>query len=314
MVVLARDQLETLCRDFQGDVSFDAPLADRTWLHVGGSADALYVPDDAPALADAMRRCAEAGVAVRVLGDGANLLVGDDGVDGVVVRLAGAPWRRAHLEEQTGLVIAAGGMDLAKLVNRTADAGLGGLEGLIGIPATVGGAIRMNAGGKYGEIGAAVASVAMIDLDGQERHLAADDVGFSYRETSLPPGVVVGVQFELTPGNPAALRSRLKEVMAEKSACQPLKDHTGGCAFKNPVVDGERVSAGRLIDRAGLKGASIGGAAVSARHANFITTAPGSRASDVLELMETVRCRVFEAFGVHLERELVVWERSEAQT
>jgi UDP-N-acetylmuramate dehydrogenase len=313
-VVLPRAQLESLCRDFRGALTFDAPLADRTWLHVGGCTDAIFVPEDAPALADALRRCADAGVAVRTLGAGANLLVGDDGVDGVVVRLEGPAWRRVHLETRTGLVIAAGGTDLAKLVNQTADAGLAGLEGLIGVPATIGGAIRMNAGGRYGEIGDVVATVTMIDAVGCERHVAAGEAGFSYRETSLPAGVVVGVQFELDPGDPEALRRRLKEIMAEKSACQPLKDNTGGCAFRNPVVDGERVSAGRLIDRAGLKGASIGGAAVSERHANFITTAPGCRAADVLELMETVRCRVFEAFGVHLERELVVWERSEAQT
>lgn len=291
-------------RDSTRAVLRDAPIA--TWIGVGGRADALVEPATEVDLLRAIDG-AEAGP-IRVLGDGANLLVDDDGVDGLVIdtrRLNSVEWLEG------GLVRAQAGANLPRLITESVRRGLAGIEGLAGVPASLGGAIRMNAGGAFGEIAGAIESVRVRTPDGDIRTLRRDDIPFAYRRSGIE-GVILSADLRLTPAEHAPLRSRLKEVMAKKKASQPLAADSAGCAFKNPTVDGARQPAGRLIDEAGCKGLRIGGAEVSDEHANFIFTHDGATARDVLALMDAVAERVRERFGVELEREVVVWRRGDS--
>ena len=305
----------TLFADLDVEVELDAPLAKRTWYGIGGHADALVHPRSEEALCTLLRRCARTATPVRVLGDGANLLVDDRGIDGVVIRLDAPCFTALELnaEGEAGLARVGGGRDLAKTIHDTTRASLGGLEPLIGVPASVGGAIRMNAGGKYGEIGDVVHSVGVVTWGGERRTYLRDAIRFSYRHTDLPPGVVTWAILALRPADPVALQQRKKEISAYKASVQPLAAHSAGCMFRNPVDPrtGERVSAGLLVDRAGLKGMRIGGASVSDRHGNFIVVEPGARAADVMQLAAKVADETFARTGIRLEREVVFWRRGE---
>lgn len=305
----------TLFADLDVEVELDAPLAKHTWYGIGGHADALVHPRSEDALCTLLRRCARTSTPVRVLGDGANLLVDDRGIDGVVLKLDAPCFRELAFKAEgaAGLVRAGGGCDLSKAIGETTRASLAGLEPLIGVPATVGGAIRMNAGGKYGEIGDVVHSVGLVTWEGERRTYPRDAIRFSYRHVDLPPGVVSWAILALRPADPVALQQRKREISAYKASVQPLAAHSAGCMFRNPVdpATGERVSAGLLIDRAGLKGTRIGGASVSDRHGNFIVVEPGARAADVMELAAKVADGTFAHTGIRLEREVVFWRRGE---
>jgi len=305
----------TLFADLDVGVQLDAPMAAHTWYGLGGTADALVSPRSVDALATLLRRCRRTSTRVRVLGAGANLLVGDDGVDGVVIRLD-APCFQAfevNADGPVSRVRVGGGRDLGKTIHEAVRLSLAGLEALVGIPATIGGAIRMNAGGTHGAIGDVVDSVAMVDWEGNARIVAGADAGFSYRHSALPGGVVTSAVLRLAEGDAAALRQRARELSAYKAGVQPLAAHSAGCMFRNPVhpVSGQRVSAGKLIDDAGLKGTRIGGASVSDRHGNFLVVEPGARASDVMELARKVAEETLSRTGIRLEREVVFWRRGE---
>ncbi|MCH2137845.1 MAG: UDP-N-acetylmuramate dehydrogenase [Phycisphaerales bacterium] len=290
----------------------NAPVGTLTWYGVGGRADLLVSPRSINAAAELLRRCRLQDVPVRILGGGANLLVDDDGVDGVVVRLDHGCFRNVEFNRE-GEVTAArvgGGVDLFGLLHTFARQALAGFEHMAGIPGTIGGAVRMNAGGRPGDMAQAIDRVDMLTLDGELKTWSAEDLHFAYRQCSLPPGIVVSAVLRLHEDDPAEVRARVKTFFANKKAAQPMADHSAGCAFRNPMTDsGNRVSAGKLIDDAGLKGAAIGGAAVSTRHANFITVTPAGSAHDVQKLMQHVQQVVADTTGVHLEREVVVWSR-----
>lgn len=288
-----------------------APIA--TWFAVGGAADRLARPVSPEQIAG----CVRMEGAVRVLGDGANLLVDDDGIDGLVLDTRRLD--RVEIDAARGLVRAGAGARLPQLINDTVRAGLGGLEVLAGIPASVGGAVVMNAGGKFGEIAGVVRAVDSIDASGEPVRLERSEIAFAYRSSGLDGLIVTAAEFELTPEDPAAVRDRQKSCMAYKKSTQPLGADSAGCCFKNPTLPhdlegiapaGERVGAGLLLDRAGCKGLRVGGAKVSAAHANFIITHPGARAKEVITLMDRAAARVMDRFGVRLEREVVIWERS----
>jgi UDP-N-acetylmuramate dehydrogenase len=310
-------ELERLCEDLDADVTHHAPIGrEHTWFGVGGSCDALVRPRSEAALSTLLRRCSEAGIPVRVLGDGANLLVADEGIDGVVVKLdqpAFEAWT-IGADGEAARVRAGGGADLAKVMHDSVRAGLDGLCAMAGIPASVGGALRMNAGGRFGAIGEVTERVRVMDAHGHARSIEASAIRFDYRHTDLPRGVVIGADFRLIPGDREAIRARLKEIMAYKSGSQPMAAHSAGCMFRNPTLpSGERVSAGMLIDRAGLKGLAEGSATVSNEHANFLFV-PEPRtgcASDVLRLVERVIERVQDAQGVTLRTEVVIWKRGD---
>lgn len=290
----------------------------ETWFGVGGGAERYFEPQSEAQLLEAVR----ADSNLRVLGDGANLLVDDRGVTELVVRLRGeaASWT---IDEQTGIVRVGAGANLPKLILATVRAGLSGLETLGGVPATVGGAIAMNAGGRYGEIASVVGRVRAVSRDGQIRELEPSDLSFGYREARLDGAIVSSVELRLQPGcDPSAVRQALKNIMADKKASQPLAASSCGCVFRNPTLvsdlpelglAGDRISAGMLIDQAGGKGMSsqAGGVRVSEVHANFFETAPQATASEVIELIARVQELVAARFGVELKPELVLWRREQ---
>ena len=296
-----------LLTDLNTRHEFDVPLGPLTWYGLGGRARILAHPADIDELAALVRHCHEHDIRTFVLGRGANLLVADEGVDGVVIRLDQPQF--CGLEIEGRRVVAGAGFDLRKLVLKTADEGLGGFEGLAGIPATVGGAVRMNAGGSFGEIGQSVVRVKVMDHAGKVYWKDRSDLVFTYRSTNITDPYILQVEFELAPADSHRLKQRIKEVFRYKKASQPLADHSPGCAFKNPRPAPPQTSqsAGSLIDQAGLKGYREGGAHVSDRHANFIIADPGASAADVRAVLEHVEAVVRDRFGVTLEREVVLW-------
>jgi UDP-N-acetylmuramate dehydrogenase len=293
----------------------DAPVGAMTWYGIGGRADLLVRPRGLEALTTLVRRCHRSGTPLRVLGGGANLLVADEGVGGIVVRLDADAFRTISYNRAGDInsMRAMAGADLAHMVMDTTRRGLQGLDQMAGIPGTIGGGIRMNAGGAFGCIGDAVRSVSCITRRGDVVTYPSAELRFEYRSTNIPDPLIVAATFELHPADPIALRKRVKEIFAFKKSTQPLAGHSAGCTFKNPVdpVSEQRVSAGKLIDQAGLKGRRVGGATISEQHANFIITEPGSTAADVLQLMDEIRRRVYEHCGIELQDEIVVWRRGE---
>jgi UDP-N-acetylmuramate dehydrogenase len=289
-------------------VERNAPI--DTWFAVGGRADALVRPAGMAELGMALREFA--GAPTRVLGDGANLLVGDEGVDGLVIatkRMARVRWPEGPMAR---IVYADAGAGLQRLVVESVRRGLSGLEGLGGVPASLGGAVRMNAGGAYGQMSDVVERVFAVTRRGEPLELTRENIAFDYRHSGLDDLIITGAELRLSTDDPDRLRDRLKEVMSAKKTSQPLGADSAGCAFRNPLVEGVRVSAGKLIDEAGCKGLRIGGASVSEVHANFILADPTARAGDVLELMDRVVQRVSDHCGVTLQREVVIWRRGEA--
>ncbi|MBX3396285.1 MAG: UDP-N-acetylmuramate dehydrogenase [Phycisphaerae bacterium] len=280
----------------------NVPLAPLTWFQLGGPADYLIEPRTEAQLVTVVRRCHESGTALRVLGLGANILVPDEGVRGVVIRLTKGELSRAVFEGEH--VIAGGGHDMSKLVNACVGGGLAGLEQLAGIPGTVGGGITMNCGGRYGEIASAVVRVRVVDGDGLVRSRTKDELKFAYRHSAVGSDIVLSAAFRLVPTDPVALRTRWREIWEYKQSTQPaLGAPSAGCIFRNPSGH----SAGQLIDRAGLKGYRVGSAFVSERHANFAIADRGGRASDVRELISTIIDRVAAHSGIMLEPEVKIW-------
>lgn len=306
-----------LYSDLDVKVELDAPLAGLTWYGVGGRADILITPNTVEALATLVRRCRRDSVPLRVLGSGANLLVEDEGVDGVVVRLDSEAFRRVefnadgHLERMR----VHGGASMERLVQECARAGLAGIEQMSGIPASLGGAIRMNAGGKFGAIGDAVDAVALIGTDGELRVYPREEIEFGYRETNLPEGIVVWASLRMTPDDPVACRKRVLDIFAYKKSTQPMSANSAGCMFRNPTMpDGTRESAGKLIQLAGLKGLRVGSAFVSQEHGNFLAfdksiAGTSGHTDDMRALVETIQARVLERFHVELRTEVVFWRR-----
>jgi len=307
----------SLFGDLDVAVTPDAPIgATMTWYAIGGRADLLVRPRSVEALATLLKRCSRSGTPFHVLGSGANLLVADEGVDGVVVKLDHETFTeiKYNAHGDVHAMKAMAGADMSKTLMDAARRGLEGLSQMAGIPATIGGAIRMNAGGAYGSIGQVVESVTCLTRSGEKVVYPASEVKFDYRGTNIPDPVILAATFTLTPTDPLALRERVKEIFAFKKSTQPLGDNSAGCTFKNPIdpVSGQRVAAGKLIDEAGLKGLAVGGATVSERHANFIVTRPGASADDVLNLLGQVKKRVFERHGIELHEEIAVWRRGDA--
>lgn len=293
----------------------DAPLGATTWYGIGGRADLLIKPNTIEDLTTLVKRCDRSGTPLRVLGGGANLLVADDGVDGIVISLDSPVFREIKYNRQGEIntMRAYAGADMPKTLMDVTRQGLAGISQLAGIPGRVGGIIKMNAGGTYGCVGDAVASVTCITKRGELVTYPASELRFEYRKTNIPDPVIVAATFNLEPTDPIALRDKVKEIFAFKKSTQPLADSSAGCTFKNPInpVTEERVPAGKLIDEAGLKGQTIGGASVSTQHANFIITQPGATADDVMRLLDLIRQRVFDNAGLELETEVVIWKREE---
>ena len=286
----------------RGRYSEAAPLDRVTWFRVGGPAEVLFRPADAGDLADFLA-ARPADVPLTVIGVGSNLLVRDGGVDGVVIRLG----RGFATIAVDGATVEAGAMALDLSVARTAcAAGLEGLAFLSGVPGTIGGGLRMNAGAFGGEMAAVVAAARALDGDGREHRLEAADLGFAYRRSAVPEDwIFLSATLVGAPGDKAEIAARMAEIAAERETSQPLRSRTGGSTFKNPSgKDPSGLRAWELIERAGCRGLRHGGAMVSEKHCNFLINTGTATATDLEALGEEVRRRVREATGVALEWEI----------
>lgn len=279
----------------------DKPLAPLTWMNLGGPAQFFLEPRDQAELQKVVTCCHENGIPIFVLGSGSNLLVRDEGVRGAVIRLANASFAESTVDGTT-LRSGAGAL-LSQTISVSVRDGLAGLEVLAGIPGTVGGAIRGNAGGRSGEIAETCRSVTAMTAKGEIVTRSGDDLTFGYRSSSITEPFILGGTFELRPDDPDEITSRMRKIWIMKKATQPLSDQSAGCIFKNPRGQ----SAGALIDQAGLKGTRLGGAEISDRHANFVVTHDGCKSDDVLRLIDLTRSKIAEQFGIELELEIQVW-------
>jgi UDP-N-acetylmuramate dehydrogenase len=290
-----------LLDQFSAILRQNEPLAPLTWLRVGGPAQFLAEPRSAEELASLVEVCHQHTIPVRVLGGGSNLLVSDSGVQGVVVRLNSEPLTKIAVEGRR--VTAGGGATLAHLVSITVREGLAGLEPLVGIPGTVGGALHGNAGGRTGDIGQWTKSARVLTKTGQVLDRGRDELVFAYRESSLDELCILSAEFELVEDDPQELARRMQKQWIVTKANQPPGHEQTSFAFKNP----RGISAGMLLEQAGLKGATVGGAELSERHPNFLITRPGATSADVLKLLETARAQVERTLGVQLEPALTIW-------
>jgi UDP-N-acetylmuramate dehydrogenase len=280
-------------------VRADVPMAPLTTFRVGGPAGLYLEPESEDDLAAAGRAIVEAGIPVVVLGRGSNVLVADGGFPGLVLRLG----RSYRWSARDGDHLTAGGaMPLPAMSGVALRHSLAGLEFGVAIPATLGGAVRMNAGAHGHEMAEVLDSMEVYRLrEGSAVTIRPAEAGFSYRRSFLgQDAVVIGARLRLNLGDPAAIRARMDEARAWRRATQPLAEPNCGSVFKNPPGD----HAARLIEAAGAKGRRAGGAAVSTKHANFIVTEPGARAADVVALIEEVRSLVEAHDGVRLESEV----------
>jgi UDP-N-acetylmuramate dehydrogenase len=294
---------------FPDRVREQAPLAPMTTFRVGGPADWLLETRNGDEIVSALTAAASAGVPVTMLGGGSNVLVSDRGVRGLVIRPRGGEVRQVD----AGRVRADAAVTVNGLVRWLINHSLAGLEAWAGTPGTVGGAIFGNAhfGGRL--IGDLVASATVARTEGEILEAPASAMGFAYDRSRLQTSgeVLLSAVFRVTSGDPAALRARARESLAFRKRTQPLDTPSAGCIFQNPapgrdeVPDGIPWSAGALVDRAGLKGARVGGAVVSAAHGNFIVNDGTATAADIRRLIERCRAAVRERFGVILREEIV---------
>ncbi len=294
--------LEKLRVAFGTRVEERARSEELTTYRCGGPLAVLVRVEHADELATVADALAEApGIAVLVIGRGSNLLVADRGFDGLAIALGG-DLEACAIDAATGRVAAGGGLALPVLARRAAAAGVTGLEFFVGIPGSVGGAVRMNAGGHGSDTNAVIVDAQVADLDahGEIRDVARDALGLGYRRSALRArDVVVGARFAGAPDDPQACTGRIDEIVRWRREHQPGGQNAGS-VFTNPPGD----AAGRLLEAAGCKGLRIGGAVVSEKHANFFVADPGARADDVHALVLEVQRRVEEATGVRLVPEL----------
>jgi UDP-N-acetylmuramate dehydrogenase len=277
----------------------DARLAEQTWFRVGGAAEVLFRPADEDDLVHFMTHKSK-DIPMTIIGAGSNLLVRDGGIPGVVVRL-GRGFSDIRIE---GDLIHVGAACLDRTVSLTCrDSGVGNLEFLVGIPGTIGGAIRMNAGAYGREIKDIFVQATVIDPDGVLHHLSVNDLNMSYRHSNLPEGwIVTGAILKGAGGqSPTEIGQAIDAILSEREASQPIKGRTGGSTFKNP----ESTKAWELIDTAGCRGLKKGDAQVSEKHCNFLLNIDRATADDIESLGEEVRRRVFETSGILLDWEII---------
>ena len=282
-------------------VKTDVPLSTYTWFGIGGPARYFIEPRTVDELAAVTARCRENEIPIFVMGAGANLLVNDSGVKGAVIRLSGDEFTQTERTE-SGVKVGAGA-DMGRFVLRCVRDGLSGAECLTGIPGSIGGCVKMNAGGAFGDIGNIVEAVHVMTDNGEIFTRYRDDLAFAYRSTNISARFILAAEFRLNEEDPHRILKQVKQIWIYKKNTQPLARRNAGCMFKNP----RGLSAGALIDRAGLKGKRFGGAMVSEKHANFIIAGKGAKAFDVLKLVEEIRETVYKKFEVYLEMEVEVW-------
>lgn len=290
----------------------DETLSKYTTFKIGGPADIFFIPSSIKDLENGLKIIAEAKAPYFIMGNGSNLLISDQGFNGVVIRLAG---NINDIKYSENGVTAGTGAFIKQLIYSSAEKGLSGFEYFIGIPAAVGGALSMNMGGWVNNLGDLVKHVGVIRKGGKIKKLSKNECGFTYRSSALKENrdIIISAEFELAKEESGKILERAEGLLKLKGMSQPVGHKCAGCIFKNPSPEkisaaniGMKgiVSAGRLIEKANLKGESIGGAVVSDIHANFIVNTNGARASDVMSLINRVKGIVFEKFGIELELEV----------
>jgi UDP-N-acetylmuramate dehydrogenase len=277
------------------------PLADRTWFKVGGAAQYFAEPESTEELLAVVKRCRDEGLHTRLIGGGSKVLVRDEGVAGMVICLSQPSFQQINVKGRQ--LTAGGGANLANAITVSVGAGLAGLEPLVGIPGTVGGALHGNSGTHGGDIGQWACRATVMTRGGDILQRQHNDLVFAYRQSSLDELVILEAQFELEEEDPTELTKRMQKQWIVKKANLPMAHENTGCIFQNP----RGMSAGMLIDQCGLKGERVGAAEVSQRHANFFIAHPGATAKDLLQLIDVVRNRVAERMGVELETEIEIW-------
>jgi UDP-N-acetylmuramate dehydrogenase len=287
--------------EFAAIIQARQPLAQFTHLRIGGPAEYLVTPRNRDELARVVAACAAEKIPMRVLGVGTNLLVRDAGVSGAIVRMTAPDFVQVHVNGKS--VKAGGGASLFSMISAASLAGLAGFETLVGITATVGGALRFNAGDKSGEIADHLVRVEVITTAGKIATRERGDIRFGEHDSDLDDPVVLGVEFALESDDPDAIVKRMRRAYINRKAEQPLSHQAAVRVFRDP----QGQSAAHLLDRAGLVRARVGAAEVSDRNANYIVAHPGTTSADVTGLVDKMRAGVRDAFGVTLEQELKVW-------
>jgi UDP-N-acetylmuramate dehydrogenase len=290
--------LKAAMPELRGRLTANQRLSELTWFRVGGPAQVLFTPADEDDLAYFLARL-PTELPVTVVGVGSNLIVRDGGLPGVVIRLAPRGFGEASAQ---GEIVSAGAAALDKRVAETAAAAnLGGLEFFFGIPGTIGGALRMNAGANGVETKDVLREASGVGRDGKKYVFTNSEMKFVYRNSAVDPSIIfTSARFRGKPATPEAIRVRMNEVQAHREAAQPIREKTGGSTFKNPPGN----SAWKLIDAAGCRGLRVGGAQVSEMHCNFLINTGEATASDIETLGETVRERVKENSGIELHWEI----------
>lgn len=286
---------------FSEITKIDEPLAPLTWLKVGGTAQLYITPRSVEELVEVVQAINEEALPVKVLGGGSNVLVREAGFPGVVIKMENDNFSEVSVDGN--VVTCGGGAALSNTISVAVGAGLSGLENLVGIPGTVAGAIRCNSGGRHGDIGQYVKSVDVLTVNGERFTRSGDELSFDYRTSSVNELAILSCELELTVADADEISKKMRQIWIVKKAAQPFSFQSAGCIFKNP----RGLSAGALIEQAGLKGTKVGQAEVSDRHANFIVTHENATADDVIHLIDVIKSRVNEVHGVELETEIQIW-------
>jgi UDP-N-acetylmuramate dehydrogenase len=288
--------------EFEPIIKRNEPLAPFTYLKLGGPAEMLVQPRSREELSAVVQRCFQEGIPLRVLGSGCNLVVRDEGIAGAVLRLIEPAFVGVEVEGKR--VRAGTGAAVSALISQSARHGLAGLETLVGIPGTVGGALRTNAGDRVGDIGQFVSRVVVMDSRGVSQVRERDELQFGEHASNLDDPVLLEAEFVLEGDDPDAIVKRMRKAWILRKASQPLTFQSAGRIFKNPRGRG---TAAALIEQAGLARTRVGGVEVSDRDGNYFVVHPGAASRDVLRLIDLVRSKVRERFNVDLEREVAVW-------
>jgi len=284
-------------------IAFDFPMDKMTTYLVGGSAEVVCYPGELSALCRVVSYLGREEIPYVTVGKGSNLLVADKGVKGVVIVLKDRLASVEAVGDEGNMILAGGGLTIVDLLGYCRRIGLSGLEFMAGIPGTLGGAVIMNAGAYGQEIGKLVQEVLAVKADGEPAVIGREDMRFSYRSSSIPGGAVIyGASLRLHCGDRDSIGELIAHNLKKRKEAQPLDYPSAGSVFKNPPGD----YAGRLIEKAGLKGTRIGGAMISPRHGNFIVNTGTATASDILGLINLARDRVKEETGISLETEIVM--------
>lgn len=281
---------------FKGTISLNEVLAPYTTFRIGGVADYYLEPSDAEDVVSIINYASNHGVPYYVLGNGSNILISDDGIRGIVINMISG---FSYLKHEAGVIVTGSGVKMAKFVDYCIQMGYAGVEMLSGIPATIGGALVMNAGCYGGETADYVTNVTLV-REGVLLMQNKKECNFSYRTSNLKGTVVLEAKFRLPSGNKEETLNRRKELLLKRNESQPVEIPNAGCVFKNPPGN----FAAALVEQCGLKGLVYGGAMVSPKHSNFIVNVKNASAKDVIELVKIVRKTVLEKKGVQLEMEV----------